>query len=245
PCARRPVTRGRAEPAVGGLMLRPLLLALALPAGAAAHMLSVGPGQQYPMPSAAAGVAQDGDRIEIHPGHYRDCAVWRANRLQITGVGPADGVVISDKVCEGKAIFVTRGGGVPIRNLTLADATVRWGNGAGIRGEGRDLTVDGVRFIGNENGILSGVEHGAMHVRNSLFDGNGSCREACAHGIYASGLDLLVVQGSRFIRTREGHHIKSRARRTEVLDSSIQDGPEGTASYEIEMPNGGAVLIRS
>jgi len=225
-------------------MLRWLLAALALSAGAQARTLSVGPGQEYTLPSAAAGAAQDGDRIEIHPGRYRDCAIWRANRLVITGTGLADATVISDKICEWKAIFVTKGDGIIIRNLTLARATVPWGNGAGIRGEGRELVIEGVRFIGNENGILTGVPDGTMYVRNSLFDGNGSCRGACAHAIYASGLDLLRVEHSRFIRTREGHHIKSRAKRTEVLDSSIQDGPEGTASYEIDVSNGGALLVR-
>ena len=27
----------------------------------------------------AAAAAQDGDRVEIHPGSYFDCAVWRAS----------------------------------------------------------------------------------------------------------------------------------------------------------------------
>ncbi len=38
--------------------------------------------------------------------------------------------------------------------------------------------------------------------------------------------------------------MKSRAFRTEVLDCEIEDGPEGTASYLIDVPNGGAVLLR-
>jgi hypothetical protein len=40
-----------------------------------------------------------------------------------------------------------------------------------------------------------------------------------------------------------GHHIKSRAARTEILDCDIADGAAGTASYLIDIPNGGAVLI--
>lgn len=225
-------------------MLRWAAVALLLSAGAQARTLAVGPGQEFRLPSEAARAAQDGDRIEIHPGRYRDCAVWQAKNLLITGTGRADATVIGSKICEAKAIFVTKGDGITIRNLTLSHATIQWGNAAGIRGEGHELTVDGVRFIRNENGILTGVRDGGMYVRNSLFDGNGSCRGPCAHGIYASGLDLLRVEHSRFLRTRQGHHIKSRAKRTEVLDSSIQDGPDGTASYEIEAPVGGAVLIR-
>jgi len=47
------------------------------------------------------------------------------------------------------------GSGISIRNLTLANIHVPDGNGAGIRAEGKDLTVDHVKFIGNENGIPS------------------------------------------------------------------------------------------
>ena len=67
---------------------------------------------------------------------------------------------------------------------------------------------------------------------------------ACAHGIYASNLDLLRVERTKFFETRQAHHIKSRARRTEVIDCDLQDGPNGTSSYEIEVPNGGSVVVR-
>src|SRR6185503_3605591 len=80
--------------------------------------------------------------------------------------------------------------------------------------------------------------------RDSSFIGNGSCARACAHGIYTGALELLRVERSRFLGTREGHHVKSRAFRTEVLGCDIEDGPEGTASYLIDVPNGGAVLLR-
>ena len=47
-----------------------------------------------------------------------------------------------------------------------------------------------------------------------------------------------------FRDTRRGHHIKSRALRTEVVDCDIEDGPTGTASYLIELPIGGNILIK-
>ena len=225
-------------------MLRLALAIVLLAASAQARTLSVGPGQEYRTPSAAAAVAQDGDRVEIQPGRYHDCATWRASRLEIEGVGLASGVVIGGKVCGWKAVFVTAGDAITVRNLTLTRASTPWGNGAGIRGEGRDLVVDRVRFVQNENGILSGTAGGAMHVRESYFEGNGRCLQACAHGLYVGHLDLLVVEHSEFLHTREGHHIKSRARRTEVLDCTIRDGATGTASYDIEAPNGGALLVR-
>lgn len=223
-------------------VIRWTFMALVLSAGAQARTLEVGDNKAFKMPSAAAAAAQDGDRVAIQPGLYFDCAVWRANKLVVEGVGDPDKVVITDKACQGKALFVTVGEGITIRNLTLTRARVPDGNGAGIRGEGRDLVVDSVRFINNQNGILSGTTGGSMMVRNSVFDRNGTCDTACAHGLYVGNLDLLRVERTRFIDTRHGHHIKSRALRTEVIGCTIEDGPEGTASYEIDISNGGSVL---
>ena len=182
--------------------------------------------------------------MAIQPGEYFDCAVWKANKLVIEGAGDPEKVIVTDKTCQGKALFVTVGEGITVRNLTLTRARVPDDNGAGIRAEGKNLVVEGVRFVNNQNGIMSGTAGGTMTVRNSVFDRNGACLSACAHGIYAGALDLLHVEGSRFVGTKQGHHIKSRALRTEVIGCTIQDGSEGTASYEIEIPNGGSLVAR-
>jgi Right handed beta helix region len=81
-------------------------------------------------------------------------------------------------------------------------------------------------------------------IRNSDFDKNGICAAACAHGIYIENVDLLRVENSHFSNTRQAHSIKSRALRTEVIGCTITDGPEGTSSYLIEAPNGGALVAR-
>lgn len=220
------------------------LLMLILPTSVQSRILEVGPGRAYPMPSAAAAVARQGDVVRIAPGLYQDCAVWRANGLVIEGED-AERVVIGDRACAGKGVFVITGNDVTVRSLTLRGARVPDGNGAGIRGEGINLAIDRVRFLGNENGILMvGVPRGMLLVRDSSFIGNGSCAHSCAHGIYTGALDLLRVERSHFFATREGHHIKSRALRTEVLDCDIADGPEGTSSYLIDISNGGTVLVR-
>jgi hypothetical protein len=225
-------------------IIRLTLMALVLATGAHARTLEVGENKEFKMPSAAAAAAQDGDRVEIQAGEYFDCAVWSANKVVVEGIGDPDKVIVTDKTCQGKALFVTVGEGITIRNLTLTRARVPDGNGAGIRGEGKNLVVDRVHFVNNQNGILSGTVGGSMIVRNSVFDRNGACDGACAHGLYVGNLDLLQVEQTRFIGTKRGHHIKSRALRTEVTGCAIQDGPDGTASYEIEIPNGGSAVVR-
>jgi len=208
--------------------------------------LEVGRGKQYPLPSAAAAVARDGDRITIAPGSYSDCAVWKASDLTIEGAS-ADTTTITGTPCEGKALFIARGSNITIRNLAFTDAHVGDFNGAGIRAEGGDLTVEHVRFANDEDGILAGTLPGKrIFIRDSEFIGNGTCEGGggCAHGVYVGGVSLLRIERSRFFGTRAGHDIKSRAERTEVIGCDIADGADGTASFAVDISNGGAVLVR-
>ncbi len=212
---------------------------------AAARDLTVGFGRAFASPSAALAAASAGDRILISPGEYFDCAVVSADRLRIEGVGDADRIVLTDKTCQGKALLVIDGRDVTVANLTLTRARVPDGNGAGIRAEGGNLTVDGVHFVNNQNGILSADKPAmVLTVRGSTFIRNGACQEACAHAIYAGRIARVVVEHSLFRDTREGHSIKSRAAVTEVTGCDIADGPDGTSSYLIEAPNGGALVVR-
>jgi hypothetical protein len=217
---------------------------LAGPAHAQLRTLEVGEGRPFPTLREAAAAQRDGDRILIGPGLHQGCAVWTANDLLIEGFGP-DKTVIADRPCQGKGLFVTRGNNITVRNLTLARAMVPDRNGAGIRAEGGDLTVENVLFEDNENGILSGPSATArITIRNSRFLRNGVCAPSCAHGIYIGNIAALVVERSVFREQNIGHHIKSRARATTVLDTEIDDGVEGTASYEIDLPHGGVALIK-
>ena len=219
-------------------------MAVLVGAGAQARTLETGPGKQFNTPSAAIAVAQDGDKIAIYPGQYFDCAVVKANKVTIEGIGAADKVVMTDKTCEGKALLVTRGSDITVRNLTLTRARVPDENGAGIRSEGRNLTVEHTRFINNQNGILSGTGGGSIIIRDSLFDKNGFCGKACAHGVYIGGVDLLRIERTRFYDTKHAHHIKSRVARTRGDRLRHRGRSGGTASYEIELPNGGGLLVR-
>ncbi len=217
--------------------------ALASPvAMATAATLQVGPGQSYAQPSQAVAAAHNGDTIAINPGQYFDCAVVRQSNLTIEGVGA--GAVLTDKPCQGKALLVIDGNDVTIRNLTLQRARVPDENGAGIRAEGGNLTIENTRFLNNQNGILSASNPDAtIRILGSAFIGNGVCNGNCAHGIYINHVKLLDVERSRFWDTHQGHAIKSRALATRIIGCDIEDGPEGSASYLIEAPNGGSLVV--
>jgi hypothetical protein len=227
-------------------MLRLVLAALLISSsGAAARSLEVGPGKPYALPSAAIAAARPGDSVLIAPGNYTDCAVVTADRLLIAGTGTTSAAEITGKTCEDKGILVVHGNNVTIRNLVLSHARSSENNGAGIRAEGGTLTVEHISFVDDQNGILTAPSPGGViTVRDSLFNHNGTCISACAHGIYAGAVKLLRVERSLFADTQQGHHIKSRALRTEVLNCAIGDGAAGTASFALDVPNGGAVLVQ-
>ena len=210
---------------------------------AMARTLLVGPARHLTAPSAAADIARYGDTIRIDPASYTDCAVWRAGRLTIAAAAP--GVVVRDRVCQDKGIFVTVGDDIMIRGITFVGARSGSDNGAGIRAQGANLTLIETRFLDNQNGVLAAPNAGStIRVLDSEFRGNGTCEQACAHGIYINQVALLDVERSRFFDQHIGHHIKSRARRTVLIDDTIMDGPDGTASYLVDLPSGGDLLMR-
>lgn len=238
---RRVASRDLRRP-LGAIAAAIAVLCLCKPASA--RTLEVGPDQNLKTPSAAAAIAAPGDTIEIAPGEYFDCAVWSVDNLTIEGKG--DGTVITDKTCQGKALFVTKGNDITIRNLTFTRARVPDQNGAGIRVEGKNLTIEHSHFIDNENGILTdNSPQSRIIIKNSEFIRNGKCESACAHGVYIGHIALLHIENSKFLETRDGHHIKSRALRTELIGNEIADGPKGTASYEVELPNGGSLMMEN
>jgi hypothetical protein len=219
-------------------------LALFVAATAHAATLEVGPNQQIKKPSEAIRVAKSGDTVRIEPGQYFDCALVPQDNLTIEGTAP--GAVLTDLVCAGKALLVIDGNNVTIRNLTLQRARVPDHNGAGIRAEGGNLTVEDVHFINNEDGILSAPNPQAnIKVIGSEFVHDGTCAGSggCAHGIYVGTIHSLRVEHSRFFDTQHGHSIKSGALLTEVIDSDIEDGPTGTSSYQIDVPSGGSLVV--
>jgi len=230
--------RGVARAGVAGLAAA---LAIAAAPPAAARVLTVGPGQAYAAPSEAAAAAEDGDTIAIAPGSYFDCAVWRGDGLIIEGTAP--GAEITDKPCEGKAAFVIRGDGVTVRGLTLTRIRVPDGNGAGIRAEGRNLTVLDTRFVNNQVGILTSATGGFLRVAGSSFIANGSNPGGQqTHAILAGALDLLHVEHSRFETARGGDHILSSARQTELIANYFAD-EGGRMTGPLVWVNAGSLLL--
>jgi hypothetical protein len=223
-------------------LILPALLSCLLTAAPAAT-LKVGPHQQFAKPSQAIQAAKDGDTIEITAGAYAgDVATIRANHLTIRGVGegrarlPAHG-----KEAGGKGIWVVTGNDLTVENIEFSGARVRDRNGAGIRPEGKNLTVRNFRFFDCENGVLGG--NGEMLFEGCEFQHCGPVGNPATHSLYiGERCTKLVFRHNYSTDVIEGHLLKSRAKESWLLYNRLSD-ENGTGSAVADFPNGGVVVL--
>ncbi len=203
-------------------------------------ILTVGSGQQYATLKAAVGAAKSGDTIQVQAGTYTNDFAYIDKALTIRGVDGMAHFTASVPPSNGKAILTTNAN-VLLENIELSGAKVADRNGAGVRVEGGTLTLQDCYVHHNENGILSNAATQAVVIRESEFAFNGA-GDGYSHGIYVSG-QKLEISDSYFHDTAVGHEIKSRAAVTTITDSRIFD-LSGTASYSVDLPNGGTVVLK-
>ncbi len=223
----------------------PIWSCLLLPTLSGARVISVGPEGEVQRIDQAAELAQDGDVVEIASGVYRgDVAVWRQRRLTLRGLGPRPVLIAEGRSAEAKGIWVLKNGDFRVSNLEFRGSRVADGNGAGIRFERGRLSVHDCVFEDNQHGILTNNDAQAeLSIENSRFGRAPPQSMPPPHLLYTGQIASLRIQGSRFHDGHTGHLIKSRARRSELRYNLIYDGPQGSASYELEFPNGGAVTL--
>ncbi|GGJ45260.1 hypothetical protein GCM10011320_60850 [Neoroseomonas lacus] len=193
---------------------------------ASAAELIVGPGLRFQQPSEAATIAQSGDTVRIMPGTYYDCAVWRADDLTIEGSG--ESTRVTDRVCDGKAIFVIVGSNVRILNLTLARARHFEGHGAAIRAEGRDLSLNRLLIENNQDGIFApGAMGGVLRIEQSIFRNNGAMPGSTpSAAVRVGALQALVIRNTVFEGGRGKGAVLSAAAWTGLEGCNIDAGAE-------------------
>lgn len=229
--ATRYVRTSRCRLAAWATLLGCTLQAICAPGFAAELVVGVDPGASFRLPSAAAAAARPGDTIRILPGTYYDCAVWRADDVTIEGSGEA--TRITDRICQGKAIFVVTGRNVRIRNLVLARARHLDGHGAAIRAEGRNLSLEGVLIENNQDGIFApGLAGGMLRIERSTFRSNGAMPGSTpSAAVRADKLDALLIRDTVFEDGRGKAAILSAATWTSLEGCRIGGGTrlEGAA----------------
>ncbi len=228
---------------LGLLLIASLLSAPSAHGAEPGRVLRVGPGRTLTTPSAAAAVAVNGDTVEIDAGTYLgDVATWTQNNLTLRGVGGRAVLDADGANAQGKGIWVIAGNNTRVENIEFTGATVPDGNGAGIRQEGAGLVITGCSFHDNENGILAGANPTSdIEIRRSKFARNGA-GDGFTHNIYIGAVRSFYLKGSYIMAAKVGHEVKSRALKNTITANLIVDR-SGTASYSIDLPNGGDTKI--
>jgi len=216
------------------------------PPAPGAHVLTVGSGSQFEFHTLhdAIAASHDGDVIQVQAGTYVNDFATITTNITIEGVGGMAHLVATQSPPNGKAILTTDAN-VTIDHLEFSGAQVPDGNGAGIRYETGNLTITNSFFHDNQDGILGGNDLTAsITINHSEFAHNG-VGDGLTHNLYIGDVANLTIDNSYFHDAVVGHEIKSRAETTIVENSRIFDGANGTASYSIDLPNGGNAIINN
>ena len=203
--------------------------------------LTVGSGQDYTTLSAAVAAAKPGDTIDLQPGTYTNDFPGLINGLTIEGVGGIAKLVATTQPGNGKAILDVTGN-TTLENLDISGVTVSDGNGAAIRYESGNLTIVNTAIHGNQDGILGASDpNGSITIDQSEIYGNGTSA-GNTHNIYIGDIAQFTLTNSYIHDANTGHEIKSRAENNTITNNRIEDNGS-TASYEIDLPNGGNATI--
>lgn len=205
---------------------------------------TVGPSQTYTMPGQVSTLVGDGDTVNIEAGVYpSDVARWQANDLLLRGVGGFAHLESNGLSYGDKAIWVIQGDRNRVEWIEFSECVVPDHNGAGIRLEGLGLTVQHCHFHHNEMGILCGEYHPCtVRVEYTEFDHHGY-GDGYSHNVYIGNVDSLIFRFNYSHHADVGHELKSRAWVNVIEYNRIGNEADGTASREIDLPNGGQAYL--
>jgi len=213
--------------------------------------LNVGPGEQYSSLSAAVAAAQNGDTIEVQAGTYtNDFPQTIDVNLTIEGVGGLASFVATEPPPNEKGILLI-GNGSDSPNVTLdnlefsgvAISAAEGGNGAGVRYQSGDLTINDSFFHNNQDGLLANSDTlGTITITHSEFSNNGDS-DGRTHNIYVTEVGTFSISDCYITAANTGNEIQSRALVNNIIDNNIIDGPTATASYSISLPDGGDDIV--
>jgi hypothetical protein len=211
----------------------------------------VGPGRTYAKPCDAILAAQPGDTIQVDAaGSYNgDTCSWSTDNLTLSGVNGRAKIDLTGVAPSGqKGIFAISAANATIENFELSGAAVSaaaGNNGAGIRFQGTNLTVRNCFIHDNQDGILAApptANTGTILIENTELASNGA-GDGYSHNLYIGNFARFTLQYSYSHGAKVGHLFKSRAYATFVLYSRLTDEMGTTASYEVDIPNGGTAYV--
>ena len=183
---------------------------------------------------------QHGDTLVIPEGVYQTPIVIKKNDITIIGNGH---VVFEKKAARGKGYILSQGNNLTVENIECRYINVSDGNGACIRQEGKDLTLNHVYFHSSQEGILeTAKEIGFIKIFDSRFERLGFNGQA--HGIYTNKAEVAIYQSLFVAAKSEGHAIKVRGKRL-YIEASVIASLSSDDSRLIDMSNGGELIVKN
>jgi hypothetical protein len=217
-----------------------------------AATLRVGATETYKTPCAAFAVAVDGDTVLIDPGTYTgDVCAFSQNNLTVEGTSPTNRPIINANgvAAQKKGTWVVSGSNFTVENVEMEGAAVSKAdgdNGAAIREQGVNWTVENCYFHNNQDGILeSNIAGSVILIEYSQFANNGVGSGSLAgqeHNLYIGHAAQLTFQYNYSHNAIVGHLLKTRAAVNYILYNRLT-GENGTDSYETDVPNGGTTYF--
>lgn len=196
-------------------------------------------GKLYTSVTTAASALVDGSTMVVGNGIYNKGMLVKADNVTIQGSGKTH---FKGAQIHGKATFVVDGDAVTIENIECSQVAVPDNNGACVRQQGRDLTLNNVYFHDSQQGILSAKGTGDLTIAHSRFERLGKLGRA--HGIYSHN-DTLNIRYSQILSSKDqGHEVKSRAKKT-VIEFSVIASLNGNDSRLLDISNGGELVVRN
>jgi hypothetical protein len=193
---------------------------------------------------AAIDAAQPGDTIDVAAGTYNDQFLTIQKSITLQAVGGEVKLVEDQSPPNGKAMITEGASGlnVAINGFDISGVAVSDRNGAAIRYEGGSLSLKDDYFHDNQEGLLGAADpNGSIAIDHSEFANNGD-GSGSTHNIYVGAIASFSITNSYVHDAVVGHEIKSRAASNTITNNRIFDN-NGSASYSIDLPNGGNANI--
>jgi hypothetical protein len=215
--------------------------------------LTVGPGEQYSTIQAAVAASQNGDVIQVEAGTYTNNFLTITDSITLEAVGGMVNMVETKAPTNLKGM-ITVGTDTTAPNVTITGFEISGvaipakdgGDGAAVRYQSGNLTLNNDWFTYNQDGLLATpfvTGAGSITINDSEFGFNGTSTGQ-THNIYVGMIGSLTVTDSYIHDAHVGMEIQSRAENNTIEDNRIFDN-SNTASYSISLPNGGDDIVSS
>jgi hypothetical protein len=217
-------------------------------ANASGTILTVGAGEEFSSLSAACAAAQNGDTILVKAGTYVNDFADVTTNVTIRSFGGRANFVATVPPANLKGIL-TVDASCTVEGLTFSGASIPQadgGNAAGIRYEGGVMVLEHDSFSNNQDGVMGtpvlGLAENTVTIDHCLFQNNGD-GDGYTHNAYIGTVTSLIFTNNVSEGAIVGHELKSRAYSNTIENNIFRDGATGNASYQIDLPNGGADVV--